>query len=306
MSLDFIGLDSNQNKKVFRVAGATLGQGVPLGAWCSFEKDVAPSSNWLMAGTTFDATVYPALNLYLGTNKVPSRYDHNRLGDWETITLPTTSVNAMTMEYDGELYVMVTNANNTITQIYVNTLRYDIGATAGGIGGSVPIIIPVKKGDTVYQGGSVTQITTRLAYYTHPLFIKATSIASDSDKDSILAQIQEYNTYSTEETLTGKTWIDGKKIYRKCTKIITNSVLAPNITFSGNDRYHYMAGYTNNAETITSVVGVEERTNGNNQTVISGNSNLYVVLVSTTELAFSDFINAKELTIILEYTKTTD
>lgn len=301
MSLDFIGLDSNHNKKVFRVAGATLGQGVPLGAWCSFEKDVAPSNNWLVAGTTFDATIYPALNLYLGTNVVPSRYDHNRPSEWEEIVATTSTVTPVTAQYDG--LITVTVLTNQARYLTVNGVNYN---RFSGADTNTSITVEVKKGDVVSVSGSVASYYVSACYYTHPLFIKATSIASDTDQQAILAQIQAYNTYSTEETLTGKTWIDGKPIYRKCTKIITNSVIAPNITFSGSDRYHYTAGYTNNAETITSVVGVEERVNGNTQTIISGSSNLYVVLVSTTELAFSDFVNAKELTIIIEYTKTSN
>lgn len=298
--LGIVSEDENQNKIFKPMAGATLGQGVPLGTWCSFEKDVAPSNNWLMAGTTFDASVYPALNLYLGTNKVPSRYDHNRPSDYEEMTY--TANTDITLQYDGEILISQLRAANTNYLIYLDGIAITtLRSTADAF---QHITIPFKKGQVLKITDSGLSIF--VCYYTHPLFIKATSIASDTDQQAILAQIQAYNTYSTEETLTGKTWIDGKPIYRKCTKIITNSVMAPNITFSGSDRYHYTAGYTNNAETITSVVGVEERVNGNTQTIISGSSNLYVVLVSTTELAFSDFVNAKELTIILEYTKTTD
>lgn len=203
-----ISEDENHNKIFKPMAGATLGQGVPLGTWCSFEKDVAPSSNWLMAGTTFDASVYPALNLYLGTNVVPSRYDHNRPSDYEDFSY--TNNTDITMEYDGLLFLSETGQDPTI---YVNGEK--IGKMTWTNYSNVASIstISVKKGDVV-------KITATIAvhhaiWYKHPLFIKATSIASDTDQQSILAQIQAYNTYSTEETLTGKTWIDGKPIYKK-------------------------------------------------------------------------------------------
>ena len=206
--LGVVSEDENHNKTFKPMAGATLGQGVPLGAWCSFEKDVAPSSNWLMAGTTFDATKYPALNLYLGTNKVPSRYDHNRPSEWEEVT----STNTFTPVYDGVMIIGINNANIIVKMNDVEITRVDTGQITD-------TLIPFKKGDVITFfniGGSAISKSFKVSYYTHPLFIKATSIASDSDKDSILAQIQAYNTYSTEETLTGETWIDGKPIYRKC------------------------------------------------------------------------------------------
>lgn len=206
--LGIVSEDENHNKIFKPMAGATLGQGVPLGAWCSFEKDVAPSNNWLMAGTTFDASVYPALNLYLGTNVVPSRYDHNRPSEWEEVT----SVSTFTPAYDGVMIIGINNANLIVKVNDVEITRVDTGQITD-------TLIPFKKGDVITffsLGGSAISKSFKVSYYKHPLFIKATSIASDTDQQAILAQIQAYNTYSTEETLTGKTWIDGKPIYRKC------------------------------------------------------------------------------------------
>ena len=223
--LGIVSEDENHNKTFKPMAGATLGQGVPLGAWCSFEKDVAPSSNWLMAGTTFDATKYPALNLYLGTNKVPSRYDHNRPSEWEEVA----STNTFTPAYDGVMIIGINNANIIVKVNDVEITRVDTGQITD-------TLIPFKKGDVITffsLGGSAISKSFKVSYYTHPLFIKATSIASDSDKDSILAQIQEYNTYSTEETLTGETWIDGKPIYKKSFDY-TQSELANGVTLLTN------------------------------------------------------------------------
>lgn len=216
--LGIVSEDENQNKIFKPMAGATLGQGVPLGAWCSFEKDVAPSSNWLMAGSSFNANTYPALALYLGTNQVPSRYDHNRPSDWEEVA----STNTFTPAYDGFMAVSYYNSGVIIK---VNDVQIDIDNSPSNANGNMTL--PFKKGDVItffnVYDGSARAIAFKVRYYTHPLFIKATSIASDSDKDSILAQIQEYNTYSTEETLTGKTVIVNgvrKPVYRKYTQFM--------------------------------------------------------------------------------------
>ena len=298
MSLDFIGLDSNQNKKVFRVAGATLGQGVPLGAWCSFEKDVAPSNNWLMAGTTFDETMYPALNLYLGTNKVPSRYDHNRPSDYESITLSTDSNNPTVMDYDGEI-------NSIIPYQHSDSLTVNgvvIADTSSHAGQTFTVLF--KKGDEIYaRAGSGA--TYKVRYYKHPLFIKATSIASDSDKDSILAQIQEYNTYSTEETLTGKTWIDGKKIYRRVVVFKDIPVYAdihamPALTDYATikiKKYEYYAHLTNGQLDGNFYSRRDEGGAQKTGLMYAENTGIFYVILYTA---------ISELDIIIEYTKTTD
>ena len=313
-----ISEDENHNKIVKPIAGATLGQGVPLGAWCSFEKDVAPSNNWLMAGTTFDATVYPALNLYLGTNKVPSRYDHSRLDP--PISVLDTWVNQrntpsdyFTAPYDG--YLIISHNSNNFNH-YTNWGLFqsaDGGTTFENIlmvyddkNSGIPITVPIKKGwkyyGIHYETNSTEWNSTFAEYYSHPLFIKATSIASDSDKDSILAQIQEYNTYSTEETLTGKTWIDGKPIYRcvipflnkqtvnsSGSTLTVGTALPSNLPFGNfSNISNFINGfiYRNNVNTITPLA-------------VRYNSQTQITVFSIDGLGDTDGI-------ILEYTKTND
>ena len=296
--------DENHNKIFKPMAGATLGQGVPLGAWCSFEKDVAPSSNWLMAGTTFDATKYPALNLYLGTNKVPSRYDHSRLGEEETpesSTIPQTPETALVMPYDGIIRIAFGYQN---TYLYISS---DNGATWQSHqywqsnGGSYTINIPfeVHKGDKVYCSNSSTTALMNVQWYTHPLFIKATSIASDSDKDSILAQIQAYNTYSTEETLTGETWLDGKPIYRKCFYSATNwsngTVLVTDATI---ERCVKLSSFADNG----SGMYFENLNDGSNIGNCWHNETDNTIRVARQ----GAFANSSPSWVIIKYTKTTD
>lgn len=225
--LGIVSEDENQNKIFKPMAGATLGQGVPLGTWCSFEKDVAPSSNWLVAGSSI-SSAYPALALYLGTNQVPYRYDHDRPSEKMPIdgtgtiqfTLSTTNSE---VPYDG---ILNFGHSDAVRTVYVNDVlraRSSNGTTT----------IEVKKGDQVRINDPINSTSFYYAiWYTHPLFIKATSIASDTDQQAILAQIQAYNTYSTEETLTGKTWIDGKPIYRKCYagNLADNQLLVDNVS----------------------------------------------------------------------------
>jgi hypothetical protein len=69
-------------------------------------------------------------------------------------------------------------------------------------------------------------------WFKHPLFIKATPTSADSDYEGTLNAIREFyvrnNTYSTEETLTGGVWIDGKPIYRRVFHFDTTCTQATN------------------------------------------------------------------------------
>lgn len=205
----------NGQKKI-KPLTADVGAGLPVGTWCSFENDVAPNANWIRAGTTFDASAYPVLASYLGTNVVPQRYDHSRLTNPELITISTDSNNPTVMEYDGFLNVWTSmDGSVTITINGVTFPQFDYASTATDRRGN-PTMFAFNKGDTIYYSGNGTFY---VRYYTHPLFIKATSGLSENQQDSVINALNVSRSYSTEEILTGKTWIDGKPIYRKVVDI---------------------------------------------------------------------------------------
>ena len=132
---------------------------------------------------------------------------------------------------------------------------------------------------------------TYVRYYNHPLFIKATSSASDSDQQSILAQIQAFNTYSTDETLTGKTWIDGKPIYRKCFvgSFSAGAILVQNVDSLVGCGGNFMDSGYMTAFPLTQ--------SGNTYTVRKN---------TTTNNLFLGTDGTRDYNIWVEYTKTTD
>ena len=219
------------NGKTYDVGGGG-GSGIPLGGWTSFENDTAPNDDWIQAGTTFDSDTYPELFLYLGGNTVPERYDHSRLGDYQNITLPTSWANAMTMQYDGILTVKALNAQRNI---YINNDIIASASPVSTIDGSGTV--EFRKGDKIHLTNWYNGCA-RIAYYTHPMFIKATTTASSYTPSSAVQEIKDYtkdyvdakNSYSTTETLTGGTWIDGKPIYKK-TLTATNKGTSSSFTF---------------------------------------------------------------------------
>jgi len=223
------------NGKTYDVGGGG-GSGIPLGGWTSFENDTTPNDEWLQAGTTFDSDTYPELFLYLGGNTVPERYDHSRPGDYEPILLPSTSATAITAPYDGEI-IYTTNANVS-TKIYINNTlitQPNVRTTYG----RTTATFSVKKGDKFYvtvTNGIINVDLEKVRWFTHPMFIKTTTTASSYTPSSAVQEIKDYtkdyvdakNSYSTTETLTGGTWVDGKPIYRKTYSGTLSSTLGSN------------------------------------------------------------------------------
>lgn len=200
--------------------------GIPLGGWTSFENDTAPNDEWLQAGTTFDSDTYPELFLYLGGNTVPQMFDHSRLNETfdNTVDLSATTLeNAYTCPYDGFIYWATNQISSTTNlRIYVNNTETFAWVQGSGTSEKQYGVLPVKKGDKVWHLGTATFEYHNARWYTHPLFIKATTTASSYTPSTAMQEIKDYtkdyvdakNSYSTTETLTGGTWFDGKPIYK--------------------------------------------------------------------------------------------
>lgn len=256
------------NKVAVPISGS-IPTGLPVGTWISFEKDQAPDNKWIKAGETFDENLYPALYLFLGTNKVPERFDHNRIGTLTSIAM--TANTEITMDYDG--VVMFCARRSSATTFFLNNVKMTNGG--GSNSDSWQITIPFKKGDTIKSSQNVAVVTgvnvdansCWVAYYNHPMFIKATSAIEITDQSTFLNTVQSLvqtsNSYSTEETATGGFWIDGKPIYRKAGYVASvasgsvniveiqgvDTVITSKATGLSNDGYIHNFGTYNSNET---------------------------------------------------------
>ena len=170
-------------------SSSTTIDSLPVGTWASFENtDSAPNSQWIKAGETFDDDDYPELYLYLGTNIVPSRFDHSRLGTYQSITLPTTSGTAITMPYDGVL-LYVPRSSSNIAYVYINGTA--IYADDGDSGAQSTATINFKAGDVIYASLNGSQYS-KVAYYDKPLFIKAKSFVEESIPNAAIETVKDY------------------------------------------------------------------------------------------------------------------
>ena len=115
--------------------------------------------------------------------------------------------------------------------------------------------------------------------------------------------------YSTDEIDTGKTWIDGKKIYRRV--IETTSPTAANTdvaiyTFNGVDSFINISGYIINTSytTFNQFMPLNWARSGGIDTYVTISNDNIKTLSIKQYCANSGYINKPE-TIIIEYTKIT-
>ena len=304
------------NGKTYDVGGGG-GSGIPLGGWTSFENDTAPNDEWLQAGTTFDSDTYPELFLYLGGNTVPQRFDHNRPGDYENVTIPKGSTNPFIAQYDGMLYINALTDANDYFRLYVNGVATTVSSSIqnrSDYRGTDSQSILISKGDSIYftGSGSTTILNSAfIQYYTHPMFIKATTTASSYTPSSAVQEIKDYtkdyvdakNSYSTTETLTGGTWIDGKPIYRK-------SGIYNNGATTGTGTIVLDAELTSlYIDTIISAGGSAKASNGNVLCLGGYSGDTYRLCISANANGLVKSDSGDPYTHFnwwVEYTKTTD
>ena len=226
----------NGQKKLIPLT-SDVGSGVPLGTLVAFSDDT-PKDGYVQMGTTFDETKYPMLYAMTGSNVLPAMFDHNRPSALQRATdldIPNSAYNVnWTATVDGIAYIDllnptgsggtglirvwdITDGNNVlIANWYYTSNTSDTQFSFEFINGHTYNI--VRTGGGLNLAGTAYAI-----YYTHPLFIKATSGLSENQQENVLNTLNNNLSYSTEEHATGRKWLDGKMIYEK-------SFYAKNIT----------------------------------------------------------------------------
>ena len=197
--------------------------GNPLGTILAIHSNAVPYGYLPCNGVAFDEHQYPALYALLGDNHTPYSYDKSRLGEWESVTISTSSASPTVMPFDGFITGKVASQIGTMAYIYINGTAFAMIATADAV--HYRFTLPVKKGDEVYFDTVSSQVSYTdvfAAYYTHFNVIKATSGLEETQQDYVLQSLLEADSYSTDEVATGKKWIDGKTIYKKTYYSATN------------------------------------------------------------------------------------
>ena len=128
---------------------------------------------------------------------------------------------------------------------------------------------------------------------------KGTIVALTDDVDNTY----ESGEYSTNEIVTGKTWINGKPIYRKvidCGGLPDSDTKNVIHNISDIDEFIHVEGiaYQNNKTTIP--------INYINPTAIGNSIGLYVNATDVIIITTTNLTNYVQVYVFLEYTKTTD
>lgn len=278
--------DNGGTKSLEQISGS-IPTGNPVGSLLSRANGQVPRNYLECDGSTFNAGQYPALYLYLGTNVLPERFDHTKLGDIESITVSTSSASPTTIEYDG--FIFITTPYNVAFTIYINGTSFSSNVNA-----VANYCYSLKKGDKIY---TTTGCTCKVRYYKSHLYIKAVDGVDISDEDTFLVTVknfvEEKNSYSTTETLTGGKWIDGKPIYRKTWTGLDYNYTAhswvtiPNVTINNLDKI--VGGFSIRSSDGAYLSGMGFRKTGTN----------------AVQYLNSEGFSATDI-LILEYTKTTD
>jgi hypothetical protein len=117
-------------------------------------------------------------------------------------------------------------------------------------------------------------------------------------KKTVTEELEKVESYSTEETLTGGTWIDGKPIYRKVTPyngVMESSALGDSRIYNAVIGQPYI-------DTLISVTYVGKRKNTTQ--VMSATFDTWIQSNTTIKVWATSAMNVEN--IISLYTKTTD
>ncbi len=201
---------------------ADTGSGNPIGTILPLYKKVQPNGYLYCDGSTFDTTAYPGLYAYLGTNVLPDYRECAIVGAEQNTTDAIAEHDVYTQGQfkDDQLQNITGNfesANRNrapstsgvfdVEQSTEDWFALDTQATTSTI---------IKFNTSrVARAGDTTHGKRKAVYF----YIKATTGLDEFQQDYVLNALNntlsQQRSYSTEEHLTGGTWIDGKPIYRK-------------------------------------------------------------------------------------------
>ena len=201
---------------------ADAGAGNPVGSLLNTYKKSNPSGYLYCDGSTFDQTKYPLLYAYLGSNVLPDYRECVEVGAEQntTDTIATHDVYTEGQFKDDQL------------QDHVHGTPFS-NPQGSGVAGWVTQQSNIDALQDTYtirnaRAGTTTHGKQKAVF----VYIKATSGLTEGQQDNVVAQINTQRSYSPDEVNTGKTWIDGKPIYRK-TFVYTNLTLSNAPTLIG-------------------------------------------------------------------------
>ena len=234
--------NDNGTMKFRQVSGSEAIDSLPVGTITAYYGGVIPNGYLLCDGSTYDTAKYPELFTLLGVDTTP---------DLRECVLVGVGENDTDTIADHDVYTLGEFKDD---QLQEHTHSYR-GQTPGQNGTGVPVLVGVSTatantGANAGRSGTTTHGKQKGVNY----LIKAATIGIS---DVSINAVKTALSYSTEETLTGGTWIDGKPIYRRVFNWTTSVGSSTNfeVPYLGTmvDCSHIVRDDTNNNAAATTV-----------------------------------------------------
>lgn len=291
----------NGQKKLIPLT-ADAGAGNPVGTIIPMYKKSSPSGYLYCDGSTFDQTKYPLLYAYLGSNVLPDYREFALVGAEENTTdVYNASTNPTGTIHDHDVYTEGQAKDDQLQNFTIgvaneggnaNSFAYGSYSNFGTTDLHTLALAPTRDGD-------VTRGKRKAVYF----YIKATSGISEEAQDTVASQLNAERSYSTSEINTGKTWIDGKPIYRKVIKPTSTKGTQVNFNLPANiSTYTHYEGYVESGATWTIPINTY-RSDVTVMSLLKSDKSEGIVFADGTLIASSVSLI---WVIIIEYTKTTD
>ncbi len=252
-----------------------------------------------MAST--NKTAHYELSQYVSSDKPTYLVDYN--GDMAKID---TGINAAKTTADGASTAATNaasdaaNAQSTANTAVTNAAAAQTSADSANTKiGTLANLNTTEKTNLV---GATNEVNTKIGDLANLNTSVKTSVVNAIN--SIETKIEELDNYTSTESDTGKTWIDGKHIYRKvvdCGTLVNNNTKSVNHLISNFDRLvdmflicHVSTGYYYTAN----IYGTTGLFDGKHVAARINSSQI--------QIGCDGDLTAHEAVAIVEYTKTTD
>ena len=191
-------------------SGAGNEGGIPLGSILAIYTNQVPDGYLPCNGVQFDTAQFAALYALLGDDHTP---------DLRECTLKMIGENPNGASHVKSGGLAIGEFVDDRVQEHKHGTNYSGNASVGSGSYYAKMQVTSQATGLDMNGAGVNNgrkgDTTEVKAVGVNYVIKATSGLPDSQQDYILNQINTERSYSTSEVATGKTWIDGKPIYRK-------------------------------------------------------------------------------------------
>lgn len=297
----------NNDGSLKRIAGGTLYADAPLGTILAFGGTAAPAGWMLCQGQALSRTTYAKLFAIIGTAfgagdgsttfNIPDlrgeflrgagTNSHSGQGNGGSLGAhqDSTAIQNQIAEQNTHRLVIGFGAGN------INMIKNSEGSTKEGLTGNAYMTNNQEITSVYTPFVGVRPTNTSVNY-----IIKVMMVSLPTDLNSAVdAKIAAKGVYSTSEVDTGKTWIDGKKIYRR---VLNNAMTITGNTWTAlfnisdipADAVIDVKAFNNDKNVMTGFLTTYNSSNGN--------WSIYPQMANSISWSISKWV--------IEYTKATD